>query len=242
MRGLLVDLCRELEADYGEIASRYELPVGFFQLVGQSLKVEAYSNWKVVGWIEALNDLVYFLDILQQWERERERRGFTKQLFAECQEKLFEHSYLEDLFPSGRPLVSSLEKRLTHLCGRLAQEITQESVFFDPALAAKWCRQRGLLRWDVRGMVCKNFERTEEPGKIPVGISGESCRAPQHVLSALIRSRRQATFWVEPSGIAVKIGTMVSPLWTGRGARGEWHWTCQAAMAALETDRGPVTV
>ena len=242
MRGLLVDLCRELEADYGEIASRYELPVGFIQLVGQSLKVEAYSNWKVVGWIEALNDLVYFLDILQQWEREGQRRGFTDQLFAECHEKFFEHSYLEDLFPSGRPLVSGLEKRLTQLCERLAQEITQESLFFDPATATKWCRQRGLLRWDIRGMVCENFERTEEPGMIPVGISGESRRAPQHVLSALMRSRWKVTFRVEPSGIAVRIGTMVSPLWTGRGAQGEWHWTRQAAMAALETDQGPVTV
>ena len=242
MRGLLFDLCRELQADYGGIASRYELPVGFFQLLGQSLKVETYSNWKVVGWIEALNDLVYFVDILQQWERERERRRFTEQLFAECEEKFFEHSYLEDLFPSGRPLFSGLEKRLTYLCGRLAQEITQESLFFDSALPAKWCRQRGLLRWNVRGMVCENFERTEEPGTIPVGISGEWCRAPQHVLSALTRSRGRVTFRVEPGGIAVRIGSMVFPLWTGWGAQGEWHWTRQVAVTALETHRGPVTV
>ncbi|MBI3356286.1 MAG: hypothetical protein HY038_05875, partial [Nitrospirae bacterium] len=55
MRRLLQDLCRELQADYPDLCSRFELPVGFFQLLGQSLKVETYSNWKVVGWIEALN-------------------------------------------------------------------------------------------------------------------------------------------------------------------------------------------
>jgi HEXXH motif-containing protein len=50
------------------------------------------------------------------------------------------------------------------------------------------------------------------------------------------------TLRVEPSGIAVRIGKKVSPLWTGRGAQGEWHWTRQAAMTALETDRGSVAV
>ena len=29
------------------------------------------AHWKVVGWIEALNDLVYFIDLLQQIREEQ---------------------------------------------------------------------------------------------------------------------------------------------------------------------------
>lgn len=242
MRRLLQDLCRELQADYPDLSARLELPVGFFQLLGQSLKVETYSNWKMVGWIEALNDLVYFLDILQQWESEQDRGEFTAQLFAECQEKFFENSYLDDLFPQGRPRITGLEQRLTRLCQRLARELTHESLFFEPALAVKWCRQRKLPRWDVRGMLGANFERAEEWGAVSVGIAGEWCKAPKEVRRALKQSSGHVTFQVDGSGISVKIGRVVFPLWTGWGALGEWRWKRQAAVKALETACGPVTV
>ena len=242
MRRLLQDLCRELQTDYQDLSSRLELPVGLFQLLGQSLKVETYSNWKIAGWIEALNDLVYFLDILQQWESEQDRGEFTEQLFTECQEKFFENSYLDDLFPLGRPRITGLEQRLTRLCQRLARELTQESLFFDPTLAVKWCRQRKLPRWDVPGMLGDNFERAEEWGAVSTGIAGEWCEAPKEVRGALKQSSGQVTFRVDGSGISVKIGRVVSPLWTGWGVQGEWHWKRQAAVTALETTRGPVTV
>jgi HEXXH motif-containing protein len=242
MRALLFDLCQELEAEYEELAARYDLPVGFFLLIGQALKLETYSNWKVVGWIESLNDLVYFLDILQQWENETERDEFARQLFVECQEKFFENSYLDDLFPTVRPLVSGLEKRLAHLCRRLAQEITQESLFFDPALSVQWCRQRRMVRWNVQGTLRGNFERVEEAGTIPVGVGGEWCRAPQEVRRALVRSDGRVTFRVDPDGIAVQVGPAVSPLWTRWGVQGRWHWTLQPAATAVTTERGVVTV
>ncbi len=242
MRRLLQDLCGELQTDYSDLAAELELRVGLFQMLGQGLKLEAYSNWKVVGWIEALNDLVYFLDILQQWRVEPDRGGFAEQLFAECQEKFFEHSYLDDLFPLGRPRSSGLEKRLTGLCARLAQELTQESLFFDPALPVKWCRQHKVARWDVQGTLRANFERAEEPATIGVGIFGEWCQAPKDVQRALTRSSGRAIFRIEPSGISIKIGRIVSPLWTGWGAQGQWHWDRQAPMTAIETFRGPVTV
>ena len=89
MRRLLQDLCRELQADYPDLANRLALPVGFFQLLSHAIKAETCANWKIVGWIEALNDLVYFMDILQQWEEEPDRREFAAQLFTECQEKFF---------------------------------------------------------------------------------------------------------------------------------------------------------
>ena len=241
MRRLLQDLCRELQDDYPDLSSRLELPVGFFQLLGQSFKVETYSNWKVVGWVEALNDLTYFLDILQQWEREQDRKEFTKQLFAECQEKFFEHSYLDELFPRGRSRTTGLEQRLTSLCHRLGQELTQESLFFDPTVAVKWCRQRKLPRWDVPGMLEADFERAEEWGTISVGIAEECGEAPQEVRRAMKQSPGSVTLQVEGSGISVEIGRTVFPLWTGWGTQGEWQWKRRAA-AALETDRGPVTV
>ena len=242
MRRLLQDLCCELQVDYSDLASRFDLPVGFFQLLGQSLNVETYSNWKVVGWIEALNDLVYFLDILQQWETEPDLGEFTEQLFAECQEKFFENSYLDELFPLGRPRVPGLERRLTRLCQRLAQELTQESLFFDLALPVKWCRQRKLPRWDVPGLLRENFERAEESGAVSVGIGGERCELPHVVRRELKRSLGKVLFRIEPGGISMKIDRVVSPLWTGWGAQGQWHGTMPPVVTALETSRGPVTV
>lgn len=242
MRRLLQDLGRELPADYPFLSSRFELPASLFQLLGQSLKIETYSNWKVVGWIEALNDLTYFLDILQQWEKEQERGEFTEELFAECQEKFFENSYLADLFPSGRPLVSGLGKRLTQLCQRLAEEITQEALFFDPALAVKWCRQHGLRGWDVPGLLEADFERVERRGTVSPGIGGDWCEAPKPVRDALTRSAGRATFHIDGNGIAVQIGRVHAPLWNGWGAQGGWRWVRQAALRAIETAHGPVTV
>lgn len=242
MRRLLRDLCRELQADYPDLSSRFELPVALFQLLSRSLKIESYSNWKVVGWIESLNDLVYFLDILQQWDQEPDRGEFTQQLFAECQEKFFENSYIHDLFPLGRPRAAALEKRLTSLCRRLARELTQESIFFDPALAVNWCRQRRLRRWNVPGLLGANFERAEAGGGISVGIAGEWYEAPQKVFRMLKRASGHATFLVEANGISVRIGRKTSELWTGWGTQGEWGWKSHAAVVALETEQGPVTV
>jgi HEXXH motif-containing protein len=242
MRRLLQDLGRELQTDYSGLSSRFALPVEFFQLLGQSLKGEAYSNWKVVGWIETLNDLTYFLDILQQWEKEQERSEFTKQLFAECQEKFFEHSYLTDLFPAGRPSVSGLGKRLTRLCERLAREITQESLFFDPILPVKWCRRRGLRRWAVPGTLDADFERAQARGTIAVGITGEWCEAPKEGRAALARLPSRVAFHIDESGIGVQIGRVQVPLWNGWGTQGAWLWKRQEALTACATAHGPVTV
>lgn len=70
MRRLLQDLCRELQDDYAELASQLAFPTDYVQFLSRSLKAEDLSNWKVVGWIESLNDFAYFLDIWQQWRTE----------------------------------------------------------------------------------------------------------------------------------------------------------------------------
>src|SRR5262245_25548068 len=97
MRILLMGLCRDIERHYADLADRLDLPVGYFRFLAHNLDRTAYSNWKVVGWIEALNDLVYFLDLLAQVRRERDQHGFAEQLFAECEENFFENSYLDEL-------------------------------------------------------------------------------------------------------------------------------------------------
>jgi len=242
MRRLLQDLCRELQADYSALSERFELPVGLFQLLTRSLPRESYSGWKVVGWIEALNDLVYFLDILQQWDRERDQREFADQLFAECQEKFFENSYLADLFPSGRPALSSLENRLIRLCKRLAQEVTQESLFFDPLRTVKWSGQRGLSGWAVKGTLGADFERASMPGTISVDLAGTWCEAPKVIRQVLTGPSQRVTFRVGTDGIAVQAGRVAAPLWDQAGEEDPWLWKSGASPKAIETAHGSVTV
>jgi HEXXH motif-containing protein len=241
MRRLFHDLCRELQADYVDSAARFALPVGCLQLLSHAIKVESCANWKVVGWIEALNDLVYFLDILQQWENEADHSEFAEQLFGECQEKFFENSYLEDLFPQRRPRVAGLGKRLVALCRRLTQELIQEALLFDPAISVKWCRQRKVRRWDVRGTLTENYERAEEGGTLAIGISGDRCVPPSHVAKAM-QASRGISFRIEPSGMSIKVGRLVSPLWTGWGTDEKWHWKRQSDTTAATTRYGTVTV
>jgi HEXXH motif-containing protein len=242
MRRLFVDLCREVHAHHADLASELGLPTGFFDSLHSSLQPEAYSNWKVVGWIETLNDLVYLLDVLCQLQSEQDRPEFAAQLLNECQEKFFEHGYLDDLFPTGQPHVRGLEKRLFALCRRLAQELTQEALWLDPAVAMKWLRQRKMKRWDVPGMLSDNFERGEIAGTVSVDISGAWCRAPKEVPRVLCQSAGRVLFRVEPAGISVKIGKMVCPVWAGWGGQGQWQWAHHAPTVAIDDDNAPLTV
>ena len=242
MRRLLHDLCRELQSDYPALSDRFDLPVGLFQVLSRSLERACYSGWKVVGWIEALNDVVYFLDILRQWEHERDRRDFTEQLFAECQEKFFEHGYQADLFPSGRPSLSGLERRLTRLCTRLAQEVTQEALLFDPSRTVKWSAQRGLSGWPVRGTLNADFERASMQGTIPVDLVGTWCEAPTVIRQALRGSSQRVIFRVGTEGVAVQAGRVAAPLWHHDGGEGAWAWKKGESPRVIESAYGVVTV
>ncbi|MGZ8383353.1 MAG: hypothetical protein ACXWWE_05025, partial [Nitrospira sp.] len=62
MRGLLKDLCRDFERNYVEPARTFHLPIEWFRTIERSLTSVEFSHWKVVGWIESLNDLLYFVD------------------------------------------------------------------------------------------------------------------------------------------------------------------------------------
>ncbi|OQW36653.1 MAG: hypothetical protein A4E19_15105 [Nitrospira sp. SG-bin1] len=240
MRRLFVDLCRELHADHADLAGEFGLPTGFFDYLHSSLALQAYSDWKLVGWIETLNDLVYLLDVLKQWKVERDRPDFTAQFFDECGEKFFEHGYLDDLFPTGRPQASGMEKRLIALCRKLARELGQESLWLDPTLPVKWCRQHKVGRWDVPGTLSDHVERGEPSGTVAVGMTGAWCQAPSDVQRAARQSAGRVVFRVEPTGITVKAGKIVSPIWSASAE--PWKWTYHHPEVAIQGDHDPVTV
>ncbi|MGQ0556928.1 MAG: aKG-HExxH-type peptide beta-hydroxylase [Nitrospiraceae bacterium] len=244
MRRLFADLCREMHAHHADLAREFWLPTSFFDSLHSSLKLKAYSNWKVVGWIETLNDLVYLLDVLRQLQSEQDRPEFAAQLLNECEEKFFEHGYLDDLFPTGQPQTRGLEKRLFALCQRLAQELTREALWLDPAVAVKWLRQRKMKRWDVPGMLSDNFERSEIAGTVSVDISGAWCQAPKEVPRVLRQSAGRVLFRVESTGITLKAGKIVSPIWSDGGGVGvgRWQWEYHPPIVAPHSGDDSITV
>jgi HEXXH motif-containing protein len=242
MRRLLTDLCRELYADHADLARECRLPTGFFDSLRSSFTLETYSNWKVVGWIETLNDLVYLFDVLTQLRLEQDRAEFTAQLFAECQEKFFEHGYFNDLFPAGKTQATGLQRRLLNLCRRLAKELTQESLWFDPAVPVTWCRQRKMTRWEVCGNLKENFEKAELAGTLSVDITGAWCKAPGNVGRAVRRSSGLVEFRVEPTGITMKAGGIVSSIWARWGVERQWEWAYHPPAFAIHRDHETATV
>jgi hypothetical protein len=242
MKRLLNDLCLDLESQYAEVAESLVLPVAYFRFLGYALERKAYAHGRVVGWIEALNDLVYFIDLLQQIRKEPKPREFAAQLFAECEEKFFENSYLDDLFPRGVSQAAGLERRLHELCRRLTHELTQESLCLVPGLPMQWCASRKCPSWTVAAYFGGNVERAEKPGTMAVGMEGHIYEAPLSVKRALKQSSGQATILVRSQDLSLKIGRTVTPLCTMSGPRLEWTWTHRPPVVAMEARYGAVTV
>lgn len=242
MRRLLDDLCLELESQYADVAKSLALPVAYFRFLRQSLEQDSYAHWKVVGWIETLNDLVYFIDLLQQIREEQSPREFSAQLFAECQEKFFENSYLEDLFPRGIAQASGLERRLHELCIRLAQEITQESLGLVPGLPMRWCSSHNILSWAVEVYLGHNVEKADMSGTIAMGIEGDAYEAPPLVKKALKQSSGRATILVQPRELLLKVGLLVTPLCRMKYDGVKWNWKHLPPAIAVKTSSGAVTV
>jgi HEXXH motif-containing protein len=242
MKRLLHDLCLDLESQYAEVVESLALPVAYFRFLGQSLELDAYVHWKVVGWIEALNDLVYFIDLLQQIRKEQNPREFAAQLYTECQEKFFENSYLNELFPRDVAQASGLERRLNQLCGHLTRDLTQESFCLLPGLPMLWCASRKIASWTIEAYLGDNLERAETGGTMAVGLNGAIYEAPSTVKRALKQSCGQAKLLVRPHALFLKIGRTMTPLCARRGNRLEWSWTYRPPVAATETRSGDVTV
>ncbi|THJ21452.1 MAG: hypothetical protein CAF45_011505 [Nitrospira sp. CG24E] len=242
MKRLLDDLCLDLESQYADVAKSLSLPVGYFRFLRQALERDAYNHWKVVGWIEALNDLVYFIDLLQQTRGEQNLREFAAQLFVECQEKFFENSYLDDLFPRGVPQTSGLERRLHGLCRRLTQELLQELLCLVPGLPMQWCASRKISSWTVQAHLGHNVERGEISGTMTMGMAGDVYEAPPSIKRAIRQSSGQATILIQPHELSLRIGRLVTPLCTMRSNRLQWSWKHLPAVVAAETSSGAVTV
>jgi HEXXH motif-containing protein len=242
MKRLLGDLCLDLEGQYAEVSKSLTLPVAYFRFLGQALERDAFAHWKVVGWIEAVNDLVYFIDLLKQIREERSPREFAAQLFAECEEKFFENSYLDDLFPRGLSQASGLERRLNELCARLAQELTQESLCLVPGLPMLWCASRKIPSWDVEVQLGHNVERAEQSGSIAIGLEGATYEAPPSVKRALKKSSGQAAMLIQPRALSLKIGRTVTPLCERKGDLLEWGWMLRPPVVAAETRSVVLTV
>jgi hypothetical protein len=242
MKRLLSDLCLDLESQYADVAKSLGLPVAYFRFLGQALERDAYAHWKVVGWIEALNDLVYFIDLLQQVREEQNPREFAAQLFAECEEKFFENSYLDDLFPRGVSQASGLERRLNQLCRRLTQELTQESLCLVPGLPMLWCASRKIQSWAIEIYLGHNVERAELFGTMAMGMEGDIYEAPPSVKRALKLSSGRATILIRPRELSLKIGRTVAPLCTIRGNQLEWSWAHRPPVVAMETRSRAITV
>jgi hypothetical protein len=242
MKRLLSDLCLDLENQYTDVAKSLALPVGYFRFLAQALERDAYAHWKVVGWIEALNDLVYFIDLVQQIREEQNTRDFAAQLYTECEEKFFENSYLDDLFPRGVSQASGLERRLNELCARLSQELTQESLYLVPGLPMLWCATRKIPSWTVDAHFGYNVERAELFGTMPIGLEGDIYEAPPTVKRVLKQSSGQAAILVQPQELSLKIGRTVTPLCMKRGNRLEWSWAHRLPVVVIETRSETVTV
>ena len=238
MHGLLKDLCRDFERNYAEAAHILRLPIEWFRAIERSLTPAELSNWKVVGWIESLNDLLYFVDILGQVRQERSRRDIAEQLRAEFKEKFYEHGYADEIFPHGTPEPRLLRSRLTALCQRLAREVTQESVCLAPRLACEWvAKQRGKKVWLVPCDLNANVERVELPWVCGVGTTGLCYEAPSLVRQALTRAEGQAEFMIKASGIDLLVGEQ-SYVMVEYGAVERWHWRRIDPQQLRDTDEG----
>ncbi|MCH6556846.1 MAG: hypothetical protein IH803_01355 [Nitrospirae bacterium] len=217
MRRLLFDLCEELDGESRRQAAVLQLPVGLFREVADSLAREHYSNWKVVGWIEELNELVYFLDLQAQLHRERSHEQFAMELLAECEEQLYEHSYLDELFPRGEPEPVGLARRLSGLCARLARQATQESLFLVPGLPCVWLARTQQTKWTTPCDLRPNFERAELGGCVYAGVEGAYLAPPASLRTRLSARTDQATLLIRPDGIQLRIGGQIVPLLTPDG-------------------------
>ncbi|MBA2486571.1 MAG: hypothetical protein H0V35_10830 [Nitrospira sp.] len=242
MHGLLKDLCRDFERNYAEESRTFQLPVKLFQAIERSLTPAEYANWKVVGWIESLNDLLYFVDILIQVRQERSRRDIADQLRAEFREKFYEHGYADEVFPNGTPEPRRLLSRLTGLCQRLAREVTQESVCLAPRVACRWVAMRQRKKaWSVPCDLNANVERVELPWVCAVGTTGLCYEAPRLVQQALTRAGGQAKFMIEEARIDLLVDEQIYAM-VEYGDAERWHWRRLDPQRLRETDNGALSL
>lgn len=241
MKGLVPDLCEELEQRYPETAKRFRLPVELIRLIGRAMPLEQYSHWRAVGWIEALNDLVYFIDLYEQAKQEARDLDFVEQLYAECRRTWYEHSYADELFPDGAVRDGRLPGRLAQLCRRLTNDIAQQTLLWEPALTSEWMQKAGHRRWQAACDFAPNFDRAELPFTLSVGADGAVYHAPRSVREALRSAAVRADLIVTSRTIALAIEDRQFPLYT-INADPPWHWRRQDPVVLRSHALGTLTL
>jgi hypothetical protein len=223
MRQLLVDLCDELDGPYRHASRSLRIPTGFIRATGASLNIEDFSNWKVVGWIEELNDLVYLLDVREQLRGESDPREFAEAFYSSCESQFYEHGYLEELFPEGPPKSAALARRLCGLCDKLARQVARESLFLVPGLPCRWVEETAQRLWSVPFDFGAHFERAELPDCIPYGLQGGVLFPSAAVQRRLRKAGRYAGLLIGPDRIDVCVGKQPVPLLI-LDASPQWEW------------------
>ena len=242
MRSLLRNICRDFERNYAEAVQVFRLPIQWYRQLAGSLTLQEFGDARAVGWIESLNDLLYFVDVVGQVQQERCRAEIAEQLRAEFKEKFYEHGYVEEIFPHDRPEPRRLLTRLTGLCRRLSREATQESICLAPSLACQWVAvHRPREAWMVPCDFSANFERVELPGVCVVGTGGSSYEASPPIRQALADVKGQATFKIRASGIDLLVGKQSHPMVEYDGKVTRWHWRKIEAQW-LTTGRGAISL
>jgi HEXXH motif-containing protein len=239
MRRLLDDLCDELDGPYRRESIALRVPVGYVRWVGASLAREDFSHWRVVGWIEALNDLVYLLDVRRQLERDPDERGFAESFLAACEQQFYEHGYLDELFPRGTPDAAGLARRLNALCRTLARQATQESLFLVPGAACRWLWKTGRPDWSVRLDLSGDVERVEPPGCLAFGLDGAFLQPPAPVRRRLKASPR-GILQVSRTGMSLLAGGVVADVWGNRsGGKERPLWRVRGPVHVISAVNNP---
>lgn len=233
MRTLHQVICNDLVRDYSESVRRLALPIEFFRQVAQTFPVEHFSHWRVVGWIETLNDLLYFIDLHRQCGRERDRQEFAEQLLGESDRTFYEHGYADELFPGGRAQPAGLDRRIDGLCRRLAREVTLESILFNPELACRWVKRAEPWTWDVPCVLGADFERAIPRFCLSIGSEGTSYHPPRAIQSVLARAGGRATVMVRSQGVTLRVGKEVCPVFESSGSA-RWHWRSQKELSVSD--------
>jgi HEXXH motif-containing protein len=237
MKGLVPELCDELEQRYPRTTKRLRLPVGLIRLTGEAMSQESYSHWRVVGWVESLNDLVYFIDLYEQALRDNQNADFVEQLYAECQRTWYEHSYAEELFPDGAVCDGRLAGRLGYLCRRLARDIAQQAVLWSPALSCEWVRKTGPRSWKIACDLTTNFDRADLPFTLSTGVDDTVYHAPRFVCEALRSAATDPGLIVTGRGIALAGGGRQYPFYTA-GPDEQWRWRREDPIVLRRSSMG----
>jgi HEXXH motif-containing protein len=244
MKGLVPELCDELEYRYPKATHRLALPVDLIRLIGRVMPLESYSHWRFVGWIETLNDLVYFIDLHEQAELERRNIDFVEQLYAECERIWYEHSYAVELLPDGAVCDGRLPSRLRRLCRRLAADVVQQVLLWNPALTCEWIIKAGCR---TRRAVCDltpNFDRADPSCALSVGLDEVLYHAPRSVREAVGERTTVPCLVVTERGISLEVGGGRFPFYSASTADSneQWHWRRQDPVVLRRTRFGPLTL